>query len=642
VHTVASFLFFLLIGAEIHWKGSTAMRRFFMLLFLVAFFNLAFAQSTTFDVKAHYIKKEYRIPMRDGVHLFTSVYLPKDTTRSYPILLQRTPYSVAPYGEDRYKKHLGPSYKFEEEGFIFVYQDVRGRFMSEGTYCNMRPYLPHKHGRQTDETTDTYDTIEWLIRHLPRNNGKVGVWGISYPGFYTSMSIIDAHPALKAASPQAPIANWFVGDDVHHNGAFALLLAFDFFSVFGVPRPEPVNHWNKPIVKLPPDGYQFFLEMGALPNANRHYFHHKIAFWDSLMAHDTYDAFWKARNILPHLKHIKPAVLVVGGWFDAEDLYGTLNTYKAIERQNPGSTNALVMGPWSHGGWQRSAGDRLGDIRFGQKTSHFFQDSVLFPFFMFYLKNRPGYRSAEALCFDTGARHWRQFAHWPPKFQPHALYFRPQHTLTFTSPQSDDSTYDAYISDPAKPVPFTQRITNRWGREFMVEDQRFAARRPDVLVYRSSVLTDSLTLAGPVDVHLSVSSTGSDADFVVKLIDVYPDTAQDFSPNPCKVRMGGYQQLLRADILRAKFRNSFSKPEPLVPGKITTLKMTMQDVYHTFLPGHRIMIQIQSSWFPLFDRNPQVFTNIYRAENADFQPAEQRVFYSRRYPSYLTLPVLSE
>ncbi len=618
------------------------MRRFLLFLVLASFLSPLFAQNTSFDVKAHYVKKEYKIPMRDGVHLFTSVYLPKDTTRSYPILLQRTPYSVAPYGEDRYKNHLGPSHKFEEEGFIFVYQDVRGRFMSEGTYCNMRPYLPHKHGKQTDETTDTYDTIEWLVQHLPHNNGKVGVWGISYPGFYTSMSIIDAHPALKAASPQAPIANWFVGDDVHHNGAFALLLAFDFFSVFGVPRPVPINHWNKPIVKLPPDGYQFFLEMGALPNANQRYFHHQIAFWDSLMAHGTYDAFWKARNILPHFKNIKPAVLVVGGWFDAEDLYGTLNTYKAIERQSSGSSNALVMGPWSHGGWQRSDGDHLGDIRFGQKTSHFFQDSVLFPFFMYYLKDRPGYQANEALCFDTGARHWHQFAQWPPKFQPRALYIGPEHSLAFTPSQVKDSTYDAYISDPAKPVPFTKQITNRWGREFMVEDQRFAAQRPDVLVYRSPALTDSLTLAGPIKVHLSLSSSGSDADFVVKLIDVYPDTAKDFSPNPCKVRMGGYQQLIRADIMRAKFRNDLSAPQPLVPGKITSLDMTMQDVYHTFLPGHRIMVQIQSSWFPLFDRNPQVFTDIYRARNADFRRAEQRIYCSRRYPSYLILPVLKE
>ncbi len=614
--------------------------RYFIGILTIFIFGSVFAQEEPFDVQAHYLKKEIYIPMRDGVRLFTSVYIPRDTTRTYPILMQRTPYSVGPYGAEKYKRRLGPSRRFEEEGFIFVYQDVRGRFMSEGTYKNMRPYIPHKKPGQTDETTDTYDTIDWLIKHIPRNNGKVGIWGISYPGFYTSMAIIDAHPALKAASPQAPIANWFIGDDVHHNGAFALTLAFDFFSVFGVPRPGPVNHWNKPLVKMPPDGYRFFLNMGALPNANRKYFHHKIAFWDSIMAHGTYDAFWQARNILPHFKHITPAVLVVGGWFDAEDLYGTLNTYKAIEKYNPGISNSLVMGPWSHGGWERSKGDHLGNIRFGANTSVFFQDSVLFPFFMHYLKGRPGYKNREALCFDTGALRWRTFDRWPIDYSATNLYLAPKGTLQFEQPGDSRPDFAEYVSDPAKPVPFTARITNRWGRTFMIEDQRFADRRPDVLVFQTSPLSDSLTLAGPLKVRLFASVSTTDADFVVKVIDVWPDTSKDFRPNPCGIRMGGFQELIRGDIMRAKFRNDYSKPQPLVAGKITEIAMTMQDVYHTFLPGHRLMVQIQSSWFPLFDRNPQQFEDIYRAKDDDFKKAHIKIYFSQKHASHLILPVI--
>ncbi|NOX89886.1 MAG: CocE/NonD family hydrolase [Calditrichaeota bacterium] len=608
----------------------------FLLSFL--FYQSVFCQEEPFVVKEHYLKKEVYIPMRDGKRLFTSIYL--HTTRDYPILMQRTPYSVYPYGENKYKRRLGPSGRFEREGFIFVYQDVRGRFMSEGEYKNMRPYIPNKTGNQTDETTDTYDTIDWLIKNIPHNNGRVGIWGISYPGFYTAMSLIDAHPALKAASPQAPIADWFIGDDVHHNGAFALTLAFDFFSTFGLPRPEPTNRWPKRFKHGTPDGYQFFLNLGALPNANEKYFHHNIAFWDSILAHETYDYFWKERNILPHLQKITPAVLVVGGWFDAEDLYGTLNIYKTIEEKNPQTFNSLVMGPWSHGGWERSKGNALGNVRFGANTSKFFQDSVLFPFFMYYLKGTPGYKPAEALCFDTGALKWKKFEKWAPEFRIKKIYLAPNGTLSMAAPQSAKEVYDEYISDPGKPVPFTAQITNTWGRTFMVEDQRFAARRPDVLVYQTPVLSDSVTLAGPLTAKLFVSVTGSDADFVVKLIDVYPDTASDFNPNPCKIRMGGYQQLIRAEIMRAKFRNSYSEPEPMIPGKITPITVKLQDIYHTFKPGHRIMVQIQSSWFPLFDRNPQKFVNIYRAKDEDFQKAVHRVYFSKKYPSHLALPVL--
>ena len=617
------------------------MMRVFNLLILFLFaWQLLFAQQT-FDVKAHYNKKEVYITMRDGVRLFTSIYLPRDTTRNYPILMWRTPYSVAPYGPDKFRKRLGPSEQFAREGFIFVYQDVRGKFMSEGRFVNMRPYIAGKKGNQIDETTDTYDTIDWLVKNLPHNNGRVGIWGISYPGFYAAMSAIDAHPALKAVSPQAPIADWFIGDDMHHRGAFSLILAFDFFSIFGQPRQGPTTKWPKRFQHGTPDGYQFFLDLGALPNANKKYFHHQIAFWDSAMAHPNYDYFWQQRNILPHLKNIKPAVLTVGGWFDAEDLYGPLNIYQAIEKEDRQHKNFLVMGPWSHGAWERSKGDRLGDIRFGSQTSKFFQDSVLFPFFMYHLKGVGNWRQPEALCFDSGLLKWSRFERWPLMAERKNLYLRKGGRLSFEAPEQQQG-FDRYISDPNKPVPFTAKITNRWGRTFMVEDQRFAARRPDVLVYKSDILDTALTVAGPLKATLYITSTGTDADFVVKLIDVWPDTASDFKPNPCQVRMGGYQQLIRAEIMRARFRNSYSHPEPLIPGKITKINIPMNDIYHTFKPGHRLMVQIQSSWFPLFDRNPQKFVDIYQAKDEDFQKATHRVYFSEQYPSHLKLPIVKK
>lgn len=607
-------------------------------LFILLGWQMLFAQQT-FEVKNHYSKKEIYIPMRDGVKLFTSIYLPKDTTKDYPILMLRTPYSVYPYGSDKFKKRLGPSERFAREGFIFVYQDVRGKFMSEGQFVNMRPYIPNKSGNQIDETTDTYDTIDWLIKNLPHNNGRVGIWGISYPGFYAAMSTIDAHPALKAVSPQAPIADWFIGDDMHHHGAFSLMLAFNFFANFGRPRPKPINKWPKRFKHGTPDGYQFFLDLGPLPNANKKYFHHQIAFWDSAMAHPNYDYFWQRRNILPHLKNIKPAVLTVGGWFDAEDLYGPLNIYKTIEQEDRQNKNFLVMGPWSHGAWERSKGDRLGDIRFGAKTSEFFQDSVLFPFFMHYLKGTFVLDQPEALCFDTGLLRWSYFEQWPIKIRTKKLFLKSGGKLDFFPPQ-EKQAFDEYISDPHNPVPFTAKITNTWGQTFMVEDQRFAARRPDVLVFKSQILDSTLTIAGPLKARLYITSTGSDADFIVKLIDVWPDTTRDFKPNPCQVRMGGYQQLIRAEIMRARFRNSYTNPEPLTPGQITTIDIPLNDIYHTFKPGHRLMVQIQSSWFPLFDRNPQKFVNIYQARDEDFQKATQRVYFSRDYPSYIELKIL--
>jgi putative CocE/NonD family hydrolase len=596
-----------------------------------------------FDVKANYEKREYRIPVRDGVKLFTSVYLPKDASRKYPIMFSRTPYTVAPYGEDKFKGLLGPSEHFMREGYIFVYQDVRGKFLSEGDYMDVRPYKPQKTSpTDIDESTDTYDTIEWLVKNIPNHNGRVGMWGISYPGFYTSMGLLGAHPALRAASPQAPIADWFIGDDWHHNGTTFIAHTLGFFVSFGLPRPTPTTEWAEPVYKpATADGYKFFLEMGSLANVNEKFYKGRIGFWNDMLAHPTYDAWWKARNVPQHLSGIRPSVMTVGGWFDAEDLYGALKTYEAIEKKNPGIYNTLVMGPWLHGGWAGMDGDVLGDINFGEKTGEFYREKIEFPFFQCVLKDRCGEKLPEAYIFETGSNRWRKFDSWPPKnARETALYLDAKGKLSFNPPTGAPLVFDEYTSDPARPVPHLNRITLGMTGDYMIQDQRFASRRPDVLVYQTEPLTEDITLAGPVAANLTVSSTGTDSDFVVKLIDVFPDNTPDPNPNPKNLRMGGYQMLVRGEPMRARFRNSWERPEALVPNQPTKVAFVMPDTSHTFRKGHRIMVQIQSTWFPLVDRNPQKFVNIYEARESDFQKATQRIYRAGRLASHLKLTVL--
>lgn len=612
-----------------------------LLLLVLLLPELAKAQDTdSVYVAEHYNKYEYQIPMRDGVKLFTAVYVPKDTTKSYPILYNRTPYNVAPYGTEKYDYPLGPSMSFTKEGFIFVYQDVRGRFMSEGEFEDVRPNRDNP--AEIDESRDTYDTIDWLIKNLRHNNGRAGMWGISYPGFYAAMGAIDAHPALRAVSPQAPIADWFIDDDFHRNGALWLPHVFNFYAVFGKPRTKLTTEWGKGFDHGTPDGYKFFLQLGPLKNINEKYYHNEIRFWNNVVNHPDYDFFWQERSILPHLKNITPAVLVVGGWFDAEDLYGALNVYKAIEKNNKGIDNKLVMGPWFHGGWERSTGESLGNIHFGEKTSPFFLDSVELPFFNYYLKDKGEYRSSEATIFETGSNKWRNYEQWPPEnVEERKIYFHADGKLSFSKPSANNKNiFDEYISDPDKPVPFTMETSNKMTREYMVEDQRFASRRPDVLTYETEPLTEEVTIAGPINAELFISTTGSDADFVVKLIDVLPDDTPENNPNSCNIKMGGYQMMVRGEIMRARYRNSFEKPEALVPGKITRVPFTLQDINHTFKKGHRIMVQVQSSWFPLADRNPQKFVNIYKAKESDFQKAVHRLYHSGEHSSGLILPVL--
>jgi uncharacterized protein len=606
-----------------------------------------------FDVRAHYTKYEYSIPMRDGKKLFTSIYVPKDSSHAYPFLMDRTPYSVSPYGVDNYKTAIGPSESFEKSGYIFVYQDVRGRYMSEGTFIEMRPHIDHKTSNSdVDESTDTYDTIEWLLKNIPNNNGRVGIWGISYPGFFTSASIIDSHPALKAASPQAPMTNLFMGDDAYHGGAFMLAANFGFYAAFKPQNnPSLPPKYRQPFDYGTSSGYDFFRTMGPLSNADALYFHGQSFLWNDQENHDTYDDYWKARNLALHMKNIHCAVLTVGGWFDAEDLSGPLRTFHAVEQNNPGIFNALVEGPWVHGGWARYEGRRLGYVDFASDTGEYFREKIQFPFFEAYLKGDGDAKLPKAYAFETGTNIWRQYDAWPPKnTQPKTLYLNVNSKLTFDPPMATSEAFDEYVSDPAKPVPFVGYTAIGVPQEYMVSDQRFAATRTDVLVYQTDDLQQDVTIAGPVSPRLFVSTSGTDSDWVVKLIDVYPSYYPEPDAGKPEVprtdvglpveKMPGFQQLVRGEPMRGKFRKSFEHPEPFTPGKLEEVSFEMPDINHTFRRGHRIMVQIQSSWFPLTDLNPQTFVNIPDAKPADFKAATERVYRSQKASSGIQVLVV--
>ena len=602
-------------------------------------------------VRSHYTKYEFRIPMRDGKRLFTSVYVPKDEKGGpYPFLMDRTPYSVAPYGEDQYPARLGPSDEFEKGGYIFVYQDVRGRWMSEGDFIEMRPHIDNKKSPQdVDDASDTYDTIEFLLKHVANNNGKVGIWGISYPGFYTSASIIDSHPALVAASPQAPMTDLFMGDDAYHGGAFMLSANFGFY-VFFHPQDGPqAPHQTVPFDFGTPDSYKFYLDAGNVGNLDKLYLKGSNWLFNDQAKHDSYDAYWQQRDLSRHMKNVKCAVLVVGGWYDAEDLSGPYKTFYAINKFNPDAQTTLVEGPWVHGGWARGDGSHLGDIQFGAKTSEDFRANVQFPFFEHYLKGK-GAAQPKAVVFETGTNVWRHFDAWPPPAaKAKMLYLRAGGRLSF-APPTESASVDEYTSDPAHPVPFVGYTTDTVPQRYMVDDQRFASYRPDVLVYETDPLDDDVTIAGPISPKLKIASSGTDSDFVVKLIDVYPEDTPDPDPSTSGKRildapplhMGGYQELLRGEPFRAKFRNSWEKPEPLIPGKESDLNFTMPDLFHTFRRGHRIMVQVQSSWFPLTDRNPQTFTDIPNATPEEFVKATEQVFHQKDAASGVEVLVLPQ
>ena len=582
-------------------------------------------------IRLHYNKQEVKIKMRDGVELFTAIYTPKEMGKKYPILIKRTPYSVAPYGADKFPNSLGPSEHFVKAGYIFVNQDVRGRFQSGGEFVQVTPHVATKQtAKDIDESSDAFDTIDWLVKNVPGHNGKVGMFGISYPGFYASAGMIEAHPNLIAVSPQAPVGDWYF-DDFLHNGAFFLAHAFRWLGNNAAARPMPTTDKSPPVVYPTPDGYKLFLEAATMESVNKTLIKDAVPFWNEMMQHPNRDEFWKKRAIMPHLKNVAPTVMVVTGWYDAEDLYGSFKTYQAIEAQNPGVNNVLVVGPWAHGGWAGGDGDKLGSANFGSKTAAFYRAEIEFPFFEKYLKGESRPAPAEATVFETGSNTWRTFDAWPPKGRKAQQLFVSEggklDAKKPASPETKTGGFDEYVSDPAKPVPFTEKITASMAIEYMTDDQRFAARRPDVLVYQTEPMKDDLVIAGPLDVDLWVSTTGSDADFIVKLIDVFPDS-------PDAANQPGYQMMLRSEVFRGRYRNSFEKPEPFKAGEPTQVKIELLDVLHRFQKGHRLMVQIQSTWFPLVDRNPQKFVpNIYLAKPEDFTKATHRIHRSAEHPT---------
>lgn len=622
------------------------MRRSFSVVSLLVMFLLPqnVQAQGDFDVRQHYVKHEYMVPMRDGVKLFTAVYVPKDTSKQYPIMMMRTPYSVGPYGADKYRATLGPSKLFDRDGYIFVHQDIRGKFMSEGRYAYHAPIKREKKtNKDTDHSTDTYDTIEWLLANIRHHNGRVGIWGISYPGFLAALSLVDSHPALKAVSPQAPMGDTFIGDDFHHNGAFFLAHAFGWLAGTAPARSnrEAATSRRAGFDYGTPDGYRFFLELGPLSNVESRYFQGAVPTWTDFMQHGTYDEYWQSRNVPRHMKSVKPAVMTVAGWFDSEDPWGASHIYRSIESGNPGVFNMIVWGPWLHGGWARMDGDTLGYARFGSKTSLWYREQVELKFFRSLLKDGRTPELPETWAFMTGGNEWRSFSAWPPReAAARPLYLHPDGLASFSPPASSAGAFREFVSDPAKPVPFTAVTTTRMGHLFMVEDQRFASTRPDVLVYESDVLDRDITIAGPIEVTLHVSTSGTDCDWIVKLIDVFPGDAPDPEPNPAGVKMGHFQMLIGAEVMRSKFRNSLEHPEPMKPGEVTKIVYNIPDKFHRFRKGHRIMVQIQSTWFPLVDRNPGTFTDIYKVSAADFRPTTQRVYSGGTARSSLKLLVL--
>ncbi|UXX77811.1 CocE/NonD family hydrolase [Reichenbachiella carrageenanivorans] len=594
------------------------------------------AEDSTF-VYQNYTKQEVYIPMRDGTKLFTAIYTPKDQREQYPIIMYRTPYSVQPYGEDNYKIDLGPNMRMTRDKYIFIYQDVRGAYMSEGHFVNMTPQ-----NRRINESTDTFDTIEWLLTNVKNHNGKVGQWGISYPGFYTAAGMINSHPSLVAASPQAPIADWFF-DDFHHHGAFFLPHTFNFFASFGQPKKGPTKIRNPRFQHGTNDGYAFFKEMTPLSLAKEYYLGDSIAFWNEIVAHPNYDSFWQDRNLLPHLKNIHCAVLTVGGWFDAEDLYGPLKIYETIEQNNPDISNTIVMGPWSHGGWRRTAGDHLGNVHFGSKTSNFYNDQIITPFFAYHLKGKEEEKLPEAYMFQTGTNEWKKFEEWPPKnIEKVKYYFKVKKGLSRTPAKENEYGTDIFESDPANPVPFIDYEDTGMPKTYMTDDQGFLLDRPDVLYYLSEPMEEDLTIAGPILAHLIAKTNQTAADWIVKLIDVYPMQHPPFPHQP-KRDMGRYHQMVRSEAIRGRFRESYQYPKPFEPKKSETIDLPLLDVLHTFKKGHRIMVQVQSSWFPLVDINPQTYVeNIFEAEPEDFVKAQHYIGRSGLNPSYIELGILQE
>jgi len=590
------------------------------------------------DLSQLFIKTEAMIEMRDGVRLNTEIYTPVNHADPLPFLITRTPYGLS-HDEKGFHSSLSSTYKeLADEGFIFVFQDIRGRYKSEGQFTMLRFPRAPSDPKAIDEGTDTYDTIEWLLKNVPQNNGRVGILGISYGGWLTMMATLEPHPALKAVSEQASPADMYLGDDFHHNGAFRLSYGFEYAARMETGKTNFSFDFDKY------DTFGWYLDLGPLANANGKYLKGTIPTWNDFVAHPNYDEFWQRQAVTPHLKQVTVPNLNVAGWFDQEDFYGPMKIYEMLETKDSNHRNFLVVGPWNHGGWSRGDGRTLGKINFASDTARYFRERVQAPWFAYWLKDKGSLPLRETLAFETGSNQWKDFDQWPPRGSAlRKLYFHPQGRLSFDPPaESGERAFDCYESDPAHPVPYRRRPVEPtypgpgWP-VWLTEDQRFVDERPDVLSWESEPLKEDLTIAGDVVAKLFATTTGSDCDWIVKLIDVYPEAY------PSDPAMGGYQLMIANEVFRARFRKSFEKPEAVVPNRVTFYAIDIHSNDHCFLKGHRLMVQVQSTWFPLIDRNPQKYVpNIFRAAEPDFQKATQRIYRSRQFPSHLELPVMTQ
>ena len=614
----------------------------FLAVVLFLFFSSAPLHAQTAqpqDPPAGFDKIEQMVPMRDGVKLHTIIYAPKSHREPLPILFNRTPYGI----DNIYRAFLAGSLKEEiEEGYIFAFQDIRGRFKSEGQFVMQRPLRESGNAKLTDEGTDAYDTIDWLVKNVPKNNGRVGMFGTSYPGWLVVMAVLEPHPALKAVSEEATPADMFLGDDFHHNGAFRLTYGFEYS--FALESSKLTSNFKFDRY----DTYQWYLRLGALSNADAKYFHGKLPTWNNFVSHPNYDQFWQQQALVNQLKKVTVPIMHVAGWWDQEDFYGPVKAYEVLEKTDPNHVNYLVAGPWNHGGWNRATGDKLGNIDFGSPASQYFRANILRPWFAYYLKDKGKLEQPEALTFETGSNRWTSFEAWPPRANvtQRSLYFHANGRLSYDAPSTAQPQFDSYVSDPAHPVPYRPRPVeptynpadqggSRWST-WLLEDQRFVENRPDVLTWETEPLTQDTAIAGDIVAHLFASTSGTDSDWVVKLIDVYPESY------PKDPKMGGYELMIADEILRGRFRRSFSKPEPIPANQVIEYAIDLHTNDHVFLKDHRIMVQVQSTWFPLYDRNPQKFVpNIFLARDSDYLPTTQRIFRSSRYPSHVTMPVLT-
>ncbi len=587
------------------------------------------------DTASPFERKNALIAMRDGVHLNTDVYAPRNPSGPLPLLLLRTPYGID--GDDaQFSSYLK---ELADEGYIFVFQDIRGRYKSEGQFVMSRAPRNKSDAKAIDESTDTYDTIEWLLKNVPNHNGRVGALGISYGGWLTVMAMLDPHPALKAVSPQASPADMFLGDDFHHNGAFRLSYGFEYVAMMETTKENSSFAFDRK------DTYEWYLALGPLSNANARYFHGKLPTWNDFIAHPNYDAFWKKQAFAPYLTRVAVPTLNVAGWWDQEDFYGPIKIYELLEEHDERSMNHVVVGPWNHGGWAREDGTRLGNVSFDQNTSKYFREKIQAPFFAYYLKDKGKADFPEAVTFQTGSNAWKSYDSWPPRRQvtDRKLYFQANEKLSFDPPPAATSAvFDSYVSDPAHPVPYRPRPVPptypgpAWPT-WLLEDQRFVHHRPDVLSWESDTLSQPVAISGDIVAHLFAATSGTDSDWIVKLIDVYPE---DFPPDP---KMGGYQLMIANDVFRGRFRKGFETPVAMAPNQPTEIVVDLHTNDHVFGKGHKIMVQVQSSWFPVIDRNPQTFVpNIFQAKSGDFRKATQRIYRSGRQASYVAVSVSAD